>query len=90
VIAREKQPPNCRGFIAPNEEEQRERFILANSTEPLPKGLIYGLLPSTHAQLPAMLQCRRFPAELLRELNRAGPLDGMIETATNPPGDPPR
>src|SRR5882762_4177556 len=30
-------------FIAANESEQREQFILVNSTKPLPKGLIYEL-----------------------------------------------
>ncbi len=78
------------GFIASDDAEQREQFILVNSTKPLPKGLIYELLPSTHTHLPTMLERRRFPALLLRELNRSGPLAGMIETATNPPGDPPQ
>jgi DGQHR domain-containing protein len=34
-------------FIADDDREQREQFILVNSTKPLPKGLIYELLPTT-------------------------------------------
>jgi DGQHR domain-containing protein len=80
------------GFIAGSEHEQREQFILVNSTKPLPKGLIYELLPTTEAALPVLLQRRRFPAQLLNRLNRDtdSPLRTMIETATNPPGDPPQ
>ena len=38
-------------FITESDKEQREQFILVNSTKPLPKGLIYELLPSTEARL---------------------------------------
>src|ERR1039458_9084149 len=34
-------------FITADEREKREPFTLVNSTKPLPKGLIYELLPST-------------------------------------------
>ncbi|MGE5608802.1 MAG: DGQHR domain-containing protein DpdB [Bacillota bacterium] len=79
-------------FIAGNDSEQREQFILVNSTKPLPKGLIYELLPNTQATLPALLERRRFPAFLLTRLNQDSdsPLRTMIETATNPMGDPPQ
>src|SRR5580700_7709109 len=56
-------------FIAANESEQREQFILVNSTKPLPKGLIYELLPETNGTLPVALQRRRLPAQLLEALN---------------------
>src|SRR4051812_45495040 len=74
------------GFIAGSDAEQREQFILVNSTKPLPKGLIYELLPNTEGALPALLQKRRFPAEILVRLNQDAdsPVRGMIETATNP------
>lgn len=77
--------PLCiNAFIAHNDREQREQFILVNSTKPLPKGLIYELLPSTDALLPTMLQRRRFPAYLLERLNHDedSPLKGKIKTAT--------
>ena len=39
-------------FITDDDQEQREQFILVNSTKPLPKGLIYELLPSTTGEAP--------------------------------------
>lgn len=76
------------GFIAPDEREQREQFILVNSTKPLPKGLLYELLPTTEGRLASALERRRFPAELLARLNfdEDSPLRGMIRTPTNPEG----
>ncbi len=74
-------------FITDEVSEQTEQFILVNSTKPLPKGLIYELLPSTQARLPTILQRRRFPALLLERLNHdVGPLRGRIRTPTNPEG----
>jgi len=75
-------------FLTDDPREQREQFILVNSTKPLPKGLIYELLPTTEARLPSLLQRRRFPAFLLDRLNHEedSPLRGMIQTPTNPAG----
>jgi DGQHR domain-containing protein len=75
-------------FITDNEVEQRTQFILVNSTKPLPKGLIYELLPVTEGELPTLLQARRFPAHLLQRLNfdEDSPLRGMIRTPTTPSG----
>ncbi len=75
-------------FIADDDREQREQFILVNSTKPLPKGLIYELLPTTEMKLPTLLQRRRFPAHLLSRLNsdRESPLHGKIRTPTTPSG----
>jgi DGQHR domain-containing protein len=75
-------------FITNDVREQTEQFILVNSTKPLPKGLIYELLPGTTATLPTMLQRRRFPAHLLDLLNNepASPLKGRIQTPTTPEG----
>jgi DGQHR domain-containing protein len=71
-------------FITDDDQEQREQFILVNSTKPLPKGLIYELLPTTRAKLPSLLQHRRFPAHLLNRLNHdeGSPLRGLIRTPT--------
>jgi DGQHR domain-containing protein len=71
-------------FITDDDQEQREQFILVNSTKPLPKGLIYELLPSTTAKLPSLLNGRRFPALLLERLNHdpGSPLHGLIRTPT--------
>jgi DGQHR domain-containing protein len=71
-------------FITDDDQEQREQFILVNSTKPLPKGLIYELLPLTTAKLPSLLNGRRFPALLLDRLNHDpdSPLRGLIRTPT--------
>jgi DGQHR domain-containing protein len=76
------------GFIAADPREQREQFILVNNTKPLPKGLVYELLPSTEARLPSALQRRRFPTILLDRLNldEDSPLRGLIRTPTRPAG----
>lgn len=74
------------GFITDSVAEQREQFILVNSTKPLPKGLLYELLPGTDVQLASHLQKRRFPAYLLERLNydSRSPLHLAIQTPTNP------
>lgn len=75
-------------FITASQEEQRSQFILVNNTKPLPKGLIYELLPSTKGSLPTALQRRRFPAQLLERLNydEGSPLRARIRTPTNGEG----
>lgn len=75
-------------FIANDIKQQTEQFILVNSTKPLPKGLIYELLPSTEAALPTLLLRRRFPSYLLDRLNRdaGSPLEHKIQTPTTPDG----
>jgi DGQHR domain-containing protein len=76
------------GFVAGSDAEQREQFILVNNTKPLPKGLVYELLPATEARLPTMLGKRRFPIALLDRLNldEDSPLKGRIKTPTMPDG----
>jgi DGQHR domain-containing protein len=75
-------------FIAKRQEEQREQFILVNATKPLPKGLIYELLPQTDCVLPVSFQKRRFPAYLMEQLNRQpdSPFYRKIKSQTNPAG----
>lgn len=87
--ARIDEFPICiTAFVTSSDDDQRAQFILVNSTKPLPKGLIYELLPSTDAALPAALQRKRFPAHLLDRLNydADSPLQGMIRTPTTPEG----
>jgi len=87
--ARVENFPICAtAFIASGDREQREQFILVNSTKPLPKGLIYELLPTTEMKLPTILERRRFPAQLLSRLNsdNGSPLRGKIKTPTTPSG----
>jgi DGQHR domain-containing protein len=75
-------------FLTDDVREQTEQFILVNSTKPLPKGLIYELLPGTQGVLPSQLEKRRLPAYLLDRLNRDddSPLRYKIQTPTNPEG----
>jgi DGQHR domain-containing protein len=75
-------------FVARDDEDQREQFILVNATKPLPKGLIYELLPVTNTRLPSALLKRRFPATLLERLNfdEDSPFAGLIQTPTAPEG----
>lgn len=86
--ALESFPICVTAFITNDVREQTEQFILVNSTKPLPKGLIYELLPGTETTLPSLLQRRRFPAYLLDRLNRDAdsPLKGLVQTPTTPEG----
>lgn len=84
----ESFPVCVTAFITVDVREQTEQFILVNSTKPLPKGLIYELLPETGAKLPTLLHRRRFPAYLLNRLNHeeGSTLKGKIQTPTTPAG----
>ena len=87
--ARVSSFPICvTAFITDSDDEQRSQFILVNSAKPLPKGLIYELLPATTGTLPIPLQLRKFPSLLLRRLNCEvrSPLYRLIRTPTMPDG----
>lgn len=73
--------------LCENEEELRRQFILINNTRPLPKSLIYELLPGVSA-LPKRLSSRAFAAELTERMNHepTSTLRGLIYTHTNPSG----
>lgn len=76
------------GFIASGQEEQRSQFILVNSTKPLPKGLVYELLPETTGQLPRSYARRQLAAKLMVLLNMGdGPFGGRIGSPTSPTGN---
>lgn len=84
-----KRFPLCvTAFITTSHVEQRSQFILVNSTKPLPKGLVYELLPATEGTLPRQLRSRRFPARILERLNHDAdsPLRHKISTPTMPEG----
>ena len=74
-------------LICKNHEELRKQFVLINSTRPLPKALIYELLPGVSG-LPKRLNDRSFAALLTERLNYdcGSSLRGMIATHTNPAG----
>jgi len=77
-------PVFATAFISSGPEQQREQFILVNSTKPLSRSLLYELLPGTGESLPTALERRRLPAVLLDRLNHDedSPLCGMIQTPT--------
>lgn len=71
-------------FVAADEDEQREQFILVNTTRALPNSLVYELLPDTTCRLPRRLASRKFPASVLTRLARDAdsPVYGRIRTTT--------
>lgn len=75
------------GFICKNVAELQKQFILINNTRPLPKALVYELLPQVE-DLPRRMSNRSQAALLTEALNyRAGSsLKGLIRQQTNPRG----
>ena len=73
--------------VCADEAELRRQFVLINNTRPLPKSLIYELLPGVE-NLPNRLSNRSFAAELTARLNYdpASSLRGRIHQHTNPGG----
>lgn len=74
-------------IICRDEEELRRQFVLINNTRPLPKSLIYELLP-TVTGLPRRLGDRSVAADIAARLNydETSSLKGMIYQHTNPSG----
>jgi DGQHR domain-containing protein len=84
----EEFPIPVTAFITDNQSEQRQQFILVNSTKPLPRSLIYELLPGTDGLLPPALARRKISAQLLDRLNwnADSPFHWRVQTPTNPDG----
>jgi DGQHR domain-containing protein len=75
------------GFICNGIEELQKQFILINNTRPLPKALVYELLPQV-SDLPHRMS-NRSRAALMTEALNYGPgssLRGFIRQQTNPKG----
>lgn len=74
-------------LVCQDVEELRRQFVLINSTRPLPKALIYELLPGVRG-LPKRLTSRSFAAMLTERLNFDcdSSLRGLIFQHTNPAG----
>ncbi len=74
-------------IVCSNEDELRKQFILINNTRPLPKTLIYELLPTVDG-LPHRLSSRSTAASLVERLNydEDSSLHGQINQHTNPTG----
>lgn len=74
-------------LICKDYNELRQQFVLINNTRPLPKTLIYELLPNVEG-LPARFTARKFSARIVDRLNftRKSSLRGEIRQHTNPQG----
>lgn len=74
-------------FVCEDIKELNRQFILINNTRPLPKPLIYELLPGV-AGLPSRLSDRAGAALLIEALNyrEGSSLRGAIHQQTNPDG----
>jgi DGQHR domain-containing protein len=73
-------------LVCRDEAELRRQFVLINNTKPLPKSLIYELLPSVD-DLPPRLSRRSMAADLTARLNfEKTSLQGYIKQHTCPDG----
>jgi DGQHR domain-containing protein len=74
-------------LLCKDDAELRRQFVLINNTRPLPKSLIYELLPTVEG-LPHRFSSRSFAAALASRLNYdpTSSLKGMINQHTNPSG----
>ena len=74
-------------LVCKNYDELRQQFVFINSARPLPKTLIYELLPNVEG-LPERYTARRFAARVIERLNFNGSaaLRGQIRQHTNPAG----
>jgi DGQHR domain-containing protein len=83
--------PNFEVFVSAlvckDYNELRQQFVLINNTRPLPKTLIYELLPNVDG-LPERFTQRKFSARIVDMLNfqRGSSLYGEVRQHTNPTG----
>jgi DGQHR domain-containing protein len=75
------------GFVCPTIQELQRQFILINSARPLPKALVYELLPQV-PDLPPVLMTRALASRVTETLNytEGSSLRGIIKQQTNPTG----
>ena len=75
------------GFLCESIEELQRQFILINNTRPLPKALVYELLPQV-GDLPLRMSNRSQASLLVEALNyrKGSSLKGLIRQQTNPKG----
>ena len=85
------EKPNFQVFVSAvvckDYNELRQQFVLINNTRPLPKALIYELLPNVQG-LPERFTQRKFAARIVDLLNftRGSSLYGEVRQHTNPTG----
>ncbi len=83
-LKREKFPVSVIGIETLNHDREREQFVLVNNTRPLPKSLIYELLPTLGDAIPPKLKKRQRAYRLLEKLNfdEDSPFYRRIKTVT--------
>ena len=68
-IKHENFPVSVIAFESNDVEQEREQFVLVNNTKPLPKSLVYELLPSIGKMIPPKLKKRQKAYTVLERLN---------------------
>ena len=81
---KEKMPVSVVAFESKNVTEEREQFVLVNTTKPLPRSLVYELLPNIDGHIPPKMKKRKAAYILLEELNLVedSPFYLRIQTTT--------
>jgi DGQHR domain-containing protein len=69
LLKKQKFPVSVIGFESQDASEERKQFVLVNNTKPLPKSLVYELLPSIEGDVPPKLRKRQEAYRLLERLN---------------------
>jgi len=84
-LSKDSFPVSIVGFESKGDKEEREQFVFVNNTRPLPKSLVYELLPSIGTSVPPKLKKRQKAYRLLERLNLDpdSPLYNRIKTVTS-------
>ena len=83
-LKRDQFPVSVVGIETLDPGREREQFVLVNNTRPLPKSLIYELLPALGDAIPPKLKKRQRAYRLLEKLNfdENSPFYRRIKTVT--------
>ena len=83
-LKRDHFPVSVVGIETLDHNKEREQFVLVNNTRPLPKSLIYELLPTLGNAIPPKLKKRQKAYQLLEKLNfdETSPFYRRIKTVT--------
>ena len=83
-VNRSSYPVSVVAIESASTKEEREQFVLVNNVKPLPKNLIYELLPVLGTAVPPRLKRRQHAYRILEKLNgdANSPFFGRIRTAT--------
>ena len=76
------------GYIQTYSILENPKYILINNTKPLPKPLIYELLPEVNSELPSTYRDKQLPNKIISILNNQthSPFFHAIKTHTHPEG----